>query len=390
MNDLYKVRIQGRDIKRFIKTLHSMKVQFYYLEEQKHSCMIEVNREDYEKLMQMKTIYEIELIDTKGLPKLKELFQKYKIFLGSLLIGGCLLYFLTHLTLEIEVVHNKKEIRNLIIEELENAGISKFRFIKSFAEQEKITADILKKHRDTIEWMEIERVGTKYVVKVEERKLNEKEETATPRNLVAKKDGLIISIEAKKGEVIGKKNTYVKKGDILISGVIKNNEEIVGNIAANGKVFAETWYHINVELPTFYREEQKTGSKKKVLSFVFLGKRYSLFDFSPYQYKKETELYRIGNPLIPFGFTYTEQEEIDHYEELYTKDQAILKATQIAGEKLKKKLGKEDKIIDQKSLKINEEDSKIIVDLFFRVKEDITDYQDIPKEVSPDEKQTQE
>ena len=40
----------------------------------------------------------------------------------------------------------------------------------------------------------------------------------------------------------------------------------------------------------------------------------------------------------------------------------------------------EDKILYEKSLKITEEDSKIVIVIFFKVKEDITDYQAIPEE----------
>ena len=48
------------------------------------------------------------------------------------------------------------------------------------------------------------------------------------------------------------------------------------------------------------------------------------------------------------------------------------------------KIGEEDKILYEKSLKITEEDSKIVVVIFFKVKEDITDYQPIKEEVQPE------
>ena len=88
---------------------------------------------------------------------------------------------------------------------------------------------------------------------------NPKEETLTPRSIVAKKKGRITRIEADYGEVTAKKNDVVEKGDTLISGLIKNKDEIKTKVAARGKVYAEVWYQVNLNLPTIYQEETKTG-----------------------------------------------------------------------------------------------------------------------------------
>ena len=52
-------------------------------------------------------------------------------------------------------------------------------------------------------------------------------------------------------------------------------------------------------------------------------------------------------------------------------------AYELATNKLLDKLSEEDEIISKKILKKYEKDSKIEVEVFFRVKEDITDFVDI-------------
>ena len=58
----------------------------------------------------------------------------------------------------------------------------------------------------------------------------------------------------------------------------------------------------------------------------------------------------------------------------YNKNRAINYAIDIATKKLLDKLNKEDKILTKQALKINEKDSKIEVDIFFKVEKDITGY----------------
>ena len=54
-------------------------------------------------------------------------------------------------------------------------------------------------------------------------------------------------------------------------------------------------------------------------------------------------------------------------------------AIQLSEKKLKKELNSSGTIIGKKVLKKQENDSKIIIEVFFKVKEDITDYLDLSK-----------
>ena len=62
-----------------------------------------------------------------------------------------------------------------------------------------------------------------YNIKVIKRVKNELDKEKSPSNIVASKNGFIISILASSGEVLKNPGDYVHKGDVIVSGIIKNN-----------------------------------------------------------------------------------------------------------------------------------------------------------------------
>ena len=104
-NSVYEVRIEGRDLKRFIKTLYRKKIDLLEIVYDQDGVCIKLNKKDYLKLLEIKTIYEIKLTRLYGVAKYKYLLKKYSIFIISILIGFCFLFFLTTVIFEVEVIH---------------------------------------------------------------------------------------------------------------------------------------------------------------------------------------------------------------------------------------------------------------------------------------------
>ena len=214
-------------------------------------------------------------------------------------------------------------------------------------------------------------MGTKYIVRVEERKKSKEKKACRPQNIVAKKDAMILEIHAEEGEVKKKKLDYVKRGDVIISGLIYNKEDIVSKRCARGQVFGEVWYQVTLEIPKHYHEEKVTGKKKRKLEVQFLNTTYHLFShYDTYQKKSKVLL---KSRLLPIQFLFSTYLETEVIDEKYTLDSIDSKAYSLALEKLSQQLSKDDEVISKKILKKYEKDSKIIVEVFFRVKEDITD-----------------
>ena len=376
-NSAYEVKIEGRDLKRFIKMLYRRKINLLNIVYDDAGVYIKVNKSDYEKLLEIKTIYEIKLTRLYGIEKYKYLLKKYWIFIVSVAFGFLLLFFLSNIIFDIEVIHRKKDIRDLVYKELNSYDIKKYNFVLPFNKQEKIVKEILSNNRDRLEWLEIERVGVKYIVRVEERIINDIKDDNTPRNVVAKKDGIIMHVDASRGEIIKKINDYVKKGDIIISGSITKNEEVKNKVAASGNVYAEVWYTVDVSMPLTYKEEYLTGKSKKSLTFTIFDKNYSVLDLFPYKHKRINENIIFKNRILPIKLSFNKEQELRVIDEVYTYDEAIDKALILAREKISAKFNDNEKILSEKKLKIKQNNSTILMTVFFKVYEDITSYASI-------------
>ena len=369
MNNYVLVKITGKDVKRFTMSLYKKGINFYKIKYQNKSVYLKISYQDYLKLKEIKTIYEIEVIKLYGIIRIKELFSIYKIFIFSVIFGVCLIYFLSNIIFDIEIINDKSEIRELVKSELEKYDIKKYKFVKSFYKNEEITSNILKNNRDKLEWMEIERIGNKYIVKVEQRKINNIESDDVKQNIVAKKKGILLEIQAESGEVVKKINDYVNPGDVIITGIIKNKDTLKEVIKARGKIFAEVWYNVKVEVPLNYQEKKETGNVKNTFKF-------KVFDFtnkSSFKNSNFSDIFVLKNNLLPIELGIYKEKEINNIDILYTSDKALDIAFYKGRETLIKSLGEEDKIIYEKCLKITENDSTIIVDIFFKVKENITE-----------------
>ncbi len=381
MKNIIKIKISGKNIERFLRRLNNHKIDLLEIKYCNYNeVFVKIYAEDYEQVEKLKTIYDIQILNSYGWLKIKQQFFSYKIFFFSLVVGACILLFLTQVITEVEVIHSDKNVRNLLLNEVEKYGIQKYHLKKSYDQIEQIKKEILENHKKELEWIEIINIGTKYQIKVEERKQNQKNEDLEKRNVVAKKPAILKKVEAKNGVITREINHYVGKGDTVISGEIYLNEELKDVISADGKIFGEVWYKSSVEFPYLYYEENYTGKKKTVYQIRFLNWHFDLFNFHPFQQSKKSDKILLQHLFLPFQFVKEEQEEVTVKDKIYTIDEAITEARKLAIKKMKEQLKKNEYIISTKDLKVSTKESKIRLDVFFTVYEDITAYQKIDEE----------
>ena len=376
-----KINIKGRKIERFIKRLADNKINIYNMEMiNRNEANIVILKSDYLKVLNIKSIYEFNIVGGTGMIKIRKTLKLNSLILVFLVIGIIVLQILSRMIFSIEVVHTDKSIRNKMLSELENYGLKIHAFKKSYDEVQKIKEQILTNHKDDIEWLEIENIGTKYIVRLEERKIKNNEESNEKRHIVASKNAIIKKIEAENGEIVKEINSYVNKGDIIISGNITLNDIIKSTISASGHVYGEVWYKVKVDYPLAYSEKHETGNSQKRLVFNFLNKSYEL-GFKKYKDKNVFSKTLLKHIFLPISLTYDTQKELIVIDEVYTIEQAIKKAEERAYSEINSKLNDKEKILSSKNLKVDVNDSKIELEMFFTVYEDITEYQKIEENI---------
>ena len=372
------INIKGHNIERFIKRLKTNNIEILNLKYiSNNEINIKIYKYDYEKVIKLKAIYEIEIIDYYGITRIKNNLLNNKFIILFILISFIFLYLITSIIFEIDVVTNDSKMEKLLIEELNELGIKKYKFKKSYMELQQVKSKLLNNHREELEWIEIESIGTKYIIRYEPRIKNDKKINTPLRNIVAKKDCVIRDMTISDGQIVKDIDSYVKKGDVIVSGYITLNGNVKDTVSSSGKVYGETWYKVTITYPYRYKEIYETGNSKKVFAIKFLNKNIELFNFNKYNTKNIVEETILKNNILPIKLVKQIQKETKVIDENNTEEELIDKAVKLAKKKMEEKLKDKEYIKDYKVLNKTKYSDSITLNIFFNVVEDVTEYVEI-------------
>ena len=128
--------------------------------------------------------------------------------------------------------------------------------------------------------------GTVAEVVVRERKEKDVENISLPSNLVANCDGQIESIEVRGGMPTVKKGQIVKKGQLLVSGVIDSQAVGYRLVRARGEIYARISRSFTAEVPLVREKKSRTGEKKTRVTIRFFAKKINLFSNNDLSFEK--------------------------------------------------------------------------------------------------------
>ena len=378
-----RVKITGKNVNNYLKRLIANKIDLIDLKYNSHNeAVVTIKYSDYLKLKTVRSSYDVKITNTYGKLRIRNKIKRSYILLSSIILGIALIILLSNIIFSIEVIHTNKSVIELVSNELNKNGLKKYTFKKKYKDIKKIEDKILSDNKDKLEWISIENIGTKYIVRIEERKIKNENNDNIYQDIVASKSGVIKKIIALSGEKKCEIDNFVSKGDTIIKGSITkpNNEIILTH--ASGLVYAEVWYQISVEYPYQYKEEILTGNKKNIYYLKFINKRLELFNFKKYKnFQKEPKILLYNN-IIPISLVKEKQYEVNIIDEIYTTEEVINKAITLAESKLMSSNKKIDKINKVSIIKKEEYDSKIKLDLFISVIEEIGEVKTLNEEES--------
>ncbi len=383
MNSYLIIKVNGRNIPKFIHRCKDNKINILNINEiSNREIIIKINNKDYDRLLKIKTTYKLEIINNEGFIKFKELVNKNIILIIMSFLGIIFLIFLSNTIFNIEIISTNNDLNEKIKKELEVYGIKKYSFKKNYKEISKIKEKIKEKYNDYIEWIEITSIGTKYEIKIVERKKNTNTQNLEYTNVVASKSGVIKKIYAENGMKMVETNTYVNKGDIIISGAIMKDESVKEYVHAKGEVYAEVWYNVNIEFPLSYTEKIYTNNKSKAF-YIKIGNKY--IEHSKYDSFERKNIKSFKNRLIPFEIGIETLREVKIINDKYTVNEAKNKAIEKIKEKVLQSLDKDEYILEEKTLNFTAKDSKIVLDMFISCFEKIGEEEKLIEEENTEE-----
>ena len=338
-----------------------------------HELRIIIAATDYQTLKGYSKTYSVSILKKYGQLRLFSFIKQNSNIIASLIIAIIFLYFISNYIFKIDIIYNDQEVVSLLKKELAKYDIKVYQKKKSYKDINYVKKQILNNNKDWLEWLEIEEKGTKYVIKLVERKKELTPPSYQYQSIKAKKNAIIKSIIAYSGEKVTDINQYVKTNDVIISGILSKPDGSKFYTKANGQVLGEVWYKIEIEYPMYYQEEKLTGNYKTILSLSFMNHELPIFPYKKYKNFNKHSKILIDSYLIPMKLVKEKIYEVVINESIYTSDTASIKAITLAKEKLKKSNPSITDIKDDKILKRQIIGTKIKLVLFISAIEDITE-----------------
>lgn len=336
----------------------------------KENYTLTVDYEDYKIISRR---YKTKIIKYYGKRFIANYIKYNKYMLISLFISFLVLKLLTSTIFNININTKDEELYSLINDSLKDNDIALYKKKKSFNELNKIKNKILKDNEEELEWIEINEKGCTYNIEVTKRVKNKDiKSDNTPKDIIASKDGLIKYIASTSGVKLKDVNDYVKKGEVLISGnIIKGEDTFITQVEAKGKIYAEVWYTVNITIPFNYVEYVETGKTINHYYLDIFNKKFTLTGKYDSNNTMNTKELVLDKPYLFFKLYKETKKEYKYKEFKIDESTAYEEALKRSENKIKSKLTNNEYIISKKVLKKEVFRSKMNMEVFFKVYENI-------------------
>ncbi|WNQ13459.1 sporulation protein YqfD [Paenibacillus aurantius] len=313
-----------------------------------------------------------------GFPFFLDRLGRRKLFAGGAVVFVAGLYLLSSLVWRVQVEGNEKITTEEILKAAESKGLYSFQWKFRLKKPDKLSKELHSALPGT-SWVGVDIQGTKVIIKVVESTRPEPRELVSPRNLIASKNATVTQIYAEKGKPMVQPNTYVHKGEVLISGVI-GNDQFRQTVPAAGKVMGLVWYLSDVQVPLVQKHYTYTGESYDRF-YLVAGSRafqvtgYGHKDFGPSRATGERKLLQIRNWVLPVGWLKEKVRQVMETETVLSPADARALGIERAKEELLRGAGKDASVTSAKVLEQKEADGSLHLKLHIEVEEPIAEEQ---------------
>lgn len=238
---------------------------------------------------------------------LKRYKARLVFFFGGLYFFW-LIYLLSTFLWSIRVsggfVHTTEELTAYLAEKGIRCGI-RHRTIDCDSLEKQIRLDY-----PDIGWVSAELKGTKLILQISETSQPQKASETTESSICASSDGIVVSILCTNGTPLVKEGDVVRKGDILISGIVPiigDNDTLVDTklVAADGTVILQTMKNYEYRFSGTKQLRTATGNETNGISFYWRNNKiFSVMPSHNYEnydiIQKDMAIFRNNLFHLPF------------------------------------------------------------------------------------------
>lgn len=341
------VTIKGYSPERFINLCSSRDILIWNLRQVENGYEFYITVKGFLSLKQIvkKTHTRPYIKERYGLPFYLHRYRKRKIFLIGILVFVALLYTFSIYIWDISIQGGYTHTTDALIKYLNTQNVYSG-VLKKNINCTKIEETLRKEYND-IGWVSAEIKGTRLIIKIVETNMPEmKEKVTKPSHIIATKDGLVTSIITRAGTPNVAVGSVVKKGDVLVSGILQifgDDGSLINNrtVVADADILLKTYYDYKAEFNLDYIDKIYTNKKKSGFSISLFNKKIDLL--KPFKYYKKYDIIedqediKLGdNFYLPFKYFRTSYVEYNEVNKTYSKEEAI----EIAKQKIQLYLNK--------------------------------------------------
>lgn len=215
----------------------------------------------------------VHILEKRGFPFfIRKYNKRFGIVLGFIIFFSFLQIMSGYIWI-IDVVGNETVKESEIISHCEEIGIKQG--VRKSKISPKADAQELLLKNDKLAWGSLNIEGCRLTVNVTE--ITQKDtENAIATNLVATADGIVKHIDVKSGNCVVKVGDVVKKGDVLVSGIIENMTE-TKFVRSSGEIIAETTTQITLKEDFSKKVALQNGKVKNKRVFEFFNIKIPLY-----------------------------------------------------------------------------------------------------------------
>lgn len=298
--------------------------------------------------------------------------RKFLLFGGILFIVG--LYMLTSLVWSIEVKGNVRIPTEKILTVAKEQGLYPFQWIFRLRTPDSLAKAIHMQLHDA-SWIGIYRTGTKVKIQVVEATKPNTKQLMNPRHLIAIDDAVITHIIAERGRAVVARHMRVRKGGLLISGIV-DSPMGMKYVAAKGEVRGLVWHKYDISAPFITRHKVYTGQQVE-RKYGYVGKQKLLLSgfkhipYSHYERMKNKHFVHWRHITLPFGYLQETVKEVKYVTQKRSLAQAVYAGIRQAREDVLVRYGPHAHIQVEKTLHQRTDNDKVMIRILFEVEQSI-------------------
>ncbi len=372
------LHVTGPQVERFINFISEAGIMIWDVRPAEGGASLKLLLDDFYVLRPIlkKTGCRMHVTGRSGLPFLMARLWKRKFFGIGILMFGITLFMLSTMVWSIRVEGNEKIASEDLLAAARQEGVYPFQWIWRLEEPDKLSKGLLA-HLPGVSWIGLQRTGTSIKIQVVEAKQPNIKPLLSQRHLISRTDAVVTEIYAEQGRPVVARNSRVKKGDILISGAL-GDEENVEYVVAKGEVKGLVWHEYNIEVPLETTNSTYTGERKD-RTYLVLGKwAIQLWGYGKSSFENSKTLTE-HDPLswrsieLPLGLMTEKEMEINETKDTITPEAGVARGIERAKNDILARYGVDSVIKSQKVLHEKKENGKVYMKVIFEVEEKISE-----------------